>query len=55
MSVSLKTSVTWTVDIVKVDTLAQSKTSKHHFLKDIENFFHEVTHRGLEPHKIFSF
>ena len=55
MSVSLKTSVTWTVDIVKVDTLAQSKISKHHFLKDIENFFHEVTHRGLEPHQFFLF
>ena len=31
------------------------KISKHHFLKDIENSFHEVTHIGLEPHQFFSF
>ena len=43
------------VDVVKVDTLAQQKNSKRHFLKDIENSFHEVTHIGLEPHQFFSF
>ena len=30
--------------IVKVDASAFQKISKHHFLKDIENSFHEVTH-----------
>ena len=55
MSVSLKTSVTWTVDIVKVDTLAQSKISKRHFLKDNENSFLEVTLIGLEPHQFISY
>ena len=29
--------------------------SKRHFLKDIENFFHEVTPIGLKPHQNFSF
>ena len=43
------------VDIVKVDALAWRKNSKRHFLKDIENSFHEGTHLGLEPHQIFSF
>ena len=37
------------VDIMKVDLLASQKISKCHFLKDIENFFHEVTHIDLEP------
>ena len=27
------------------------KISKHHFVQDIQNFFHDVAHRGLEPHK----
>ena len=31
------------VDIVKVDLLLIPKISKHHFLRDIENSFHEVT------------
>ena len=43
------------VDIVKVEALAWQKNSKRHFLKDIENSFHQVTHLGLEPHQIFSF
>ena len=43
------------MDIVKVDALAWSKISKRHFLKDIENSLHEVTHIGVEPHQIFSF
>ena len=43
------------VDIVKVDPLAWSKISKRHFLKDIKNSFHEVTHIGLEPRQFFSF
>ena len=42
------------VDIIKVDALARSKISKRHFLKYSENFFHKVTHIGLEPHQIFS-
>ena len=28
---------------------------KHHFLRDIENSFHEVTHKGQESHQFFSF
>ena len=44
-----------TIDIVKVDALAQWKISKRHFLKDIENSFQEVTPMGLEPHQFFSF
>ena len=44
-----------TIDIVKVDALAQWKISKRHFLKDIENSFHQVTHIGLEPHHFFFF
>ena len=43
------------MDIVKVDALAQQKFSKRHFLKDIENSFHEFTHIGLEPHQFFFF
>ena len=39
------------VDIVKVDALARRKNSKRHFLKDIENCFHEVTSIGAEPTK----
>ena len=42
------------VDIVKVDALAWQKNSKQHFLKDIENSFHQVTHIGLEPRQKFS-
>ena len=37
------------VNNVKVDALAQQKNLKRHFLKDIENSFHQVTHIGLEP------
>ena len=47
--------VTPFVDIVKMDALAWWKISKHHFIKDIENSFHEVTHIGLKPHQFFSF
>ena len=43
------------MDIVKVDTLARCKISKRHFLEDIENSFHEVTHIGLKPHQFSSF
>ena len=43
------------IDIFKVDALAWQKNSKCHFLEDIENSFHEVTHIGLEPHHFFSF
>ena len=43
------------MDIVKVDALAQSKISKRHFLKDIENSFHEVTHLSPESHHFFFF
>ena len=47
--------VIWFLDIVnRVDSLAQWKILKHHFLKEIENFFHEVTHVGL-GHLNFSF
>ena len=35
--------------------LGSAKILKCHFLKDIENSFHEVTHIGLEPHQFFSF
>ena len=38
-----------------MDALARQKISKCHFIRDIENSFHEVTHIGLEPHQIFSF
>ena len=38
------------VDIVKVDALLVQKNPKHHFFRDIENSFHEVTQIGLEPH-----
>ena len=41
--------------IVKVDTLAWQKISKCHFLEDIENSLHEVTHTGLEPRQFFLF
>ena len=44
-----------TIDIVKVDALAQWKISKRLFLKDIENSFHEVTYIGPEPHHFFFF
>ena len=47
--------VTPFVDIVKMDALAWWKISKHHFIKDIENSFHKVTHIGLEPHQFFFF
>ena len=47
--------VTLCVDIMKVDTLVCQKISKSHFLKDIENFLHEVTHIGPEPAQFFSF
>ena len=50
--------VSVSVDIVKVDALARQKNSKRHFLKDIENSFHQVTHTGragLEPHHFFLF
>ena len=47
--------VTPFVDILKMDALAWWKISKHHFIKDIENSFHEVTHIGLKPHQFFSF
>ena len=40
---------------MKVDALARQKNSKRHFLKDIENSFHQVNHIGLEPHQNFSF
>ena len=43
------------MDIFKVDALAWQKNSKRHFLEDIENSFHEVTHIGLEPHQFFFF
>ena len=43
------------MDIKKVDALARQKISKCHFLKDIENSFHEVTHIGLEPHQFIFF
>ena len=36
-----------------MDALAWPKISKRHFLKDIENSFHEVSHIGLEPHQFF--
>ena len=39
------------MDNVKVDALAWQKNSKRHFLKDIENSFHQVTQIGLEPHQ----
>ena len=38
-----------------MDALAWSKISKCHFLKDIENSFHEITHIGQEPRQTFSF
>ena len=44
-----------TLDIVKMDALALWKISKRHFLEDIENSLHEVTHIGLEPHQFFFF
>ena len=48
--------VTYIVDIVKVDALAQQKISKCHFFRGIENSFREVTHTiGLEPRQYFSF
>ena len=43
------------MEIFKVDALARQKNSKRHFLKDIENSYHQVTHIGLEPQQFFSF
>ena len=43
------------VEIVKLEALDWQKNSKRHFLKDIENSFHQFTHIGLEPHQSFSF
>ena len=42
-------------DILKVDTLAWQKNSKHHFFGEIGDSFHEVTHIGLEPYQFFFF
>ena len=38
---------------MKVDLLLVQKISKHHFLRDIEKSFQEVTPIGLEPHHFF--
>ena len=35
--------------------LGSAKNFKCHFLRDIENSFHEVTHMGLEPHHLILF
>ena len=43
------------VDIVKVDPQAFQKNQKHHFFRDIEKSFQEVTPIGPEPHQFFSF
>ena len=43
------------VDVVKVDLLLVRKISKHHFSRDIEKSFQEVTLIGPEPHHFFSF
>ena len=43
------------MDIVKVDLLLVQKISKHHFLRDIEKSFQEVTPMGPEPHHFFLF
>ena len=51
----LQLSLLLNVDIVKVDALAKQKISKHHFFKDIEKSFHEVTHIDLETHQFSSF
>ena len=40
---------------MKVDALLVRKNQKRHFLRDIENSFHEVIHIGLECHQFFSF
>ena len=45
----------WRVDIVKVDASAWSKISKRHVFGDIQIYFYEGTHIGLEPLQIFSF
>ena len=38
-----------------MDALLVQKKSNTPFFRDIENFFHEVTHIGLEPHQFFLF
>ena len=43
------------MDFVKVDALAGWKISKRQFLKDIKNFFVQVSHIGLELHQFVSF
>ena len=43
------------MDIVKVDPQAFQKNQKHHFFRDIEKSFQEVTPIGPEPHQFFLF
>ena len=43
------------MDILKVDLLLIQKISKHHFLRDFEKYFQEITSKGPEPHQFFSF
>ena len=43
------------VDIVKVDSLLIRKISIRHFLRDIENYFQEITPIYLEPCHFFLF
>ena len=40
---------------MKVDSLAFRKISKHHFLRDIEKSFQEVTLMDPEPQHFFLF
>ena len=50
-----ETSLSLSMDVVKVDLLLVQKISKRHFLRDIEKSFQEVTLMGPEPHHFFSF
>ena len=38
-----------------LDSALFQKISKHHFFKDIQNFFHWVADVGPEPHQFFFF
>ena len=40
---------------MKVNLLAFQKISKHHFLRNIEKSFQEITPKGPEPHHFFPF